>query len=86
MFRPPEKQKNLLVAIAKEGNAKTITSGKFVKRYSLVSTSSVQSAIKGLLEKDFITFFNGNYSIYDKFFEISTMEMAFEELMIVGVL
>lgn len=70
LFRLPEKQKDLLVAIAKEGNAKAITSGEFVKRYSLASPSSVQSAIKGLLEKDFITFFNGNYSIYDKFFEI----------------
>ncbi|MDR1879989.1 MAG: AAA family ATPase [Tannerellaceae bacterium] len=70
LFRLPEKQKDLLVAIAKEGNAKAITSGEFVKKYALASPSSVQSAIKGLLEKDFITFFDGNYSIYDKFFEI----------------
>lgn len=70
LFRLPERQKELLVAIAKEGNAKSITSGEFVKRYSLTSTSSVQAAAKGLLEKDFITLFNGSYSIYDKFFEI----------------
>jgi ATPase domain predominantly from Archaea len=70
LFRLPEKQKDLLVAIAKEGNAKFITSGEFVKRYSLTSPSSVQAAVKGLLEKDFITLFNGSYSIYDKLFEI----------------
>lgn len=70
LFRLPERQKELLVAIAKEGNAKSITSGEFVKRYSLTSPSSVQAAAKGLLEKDFITLFNGSYSIYDKFFEI----------------
>ena len=70
LFRLPERQKELLVAIAKEGNAKSITSGEFVKRYSLNSPSSVQAAAKGLLEKDFITLFNGSYSIYDKFFEI----------------
>ena len=70
LFRLPERQKELLVAIAKEGNAKSITSGEFVKRYSLTSPSSVQTAAKGLLEKDFITLFNGSYSIYDKFFEI----------------
>ena len=70
LFRLPERQKELLVAIAKEGNAKSITSGEFVKRYSLTSPSSVQAAVKGLLEKDFITLFNGSYSIYDKLFEI----------------
>ena len=70
LFRLPERQKELLVAIAKEGNAKSITSGEFVKRYSLPSPSSVQAAVKGLLEKDFITLFNGSYSIYDKLFEI----------------
>ena len=70
LFRLPERQKELLVAIDKEGNAKSITSGEFVKRYSLTSPSSVQAAAKGLLEKDFITLFNGSYSIYDKFFEI----------------
>lgn len=70
LFRLPERQKELLVAIAKEGNAKSITSGEFVKRYSLTSPSSVQAAAKRLLEKDFITLFNGSYSIYDKFFEI----------------
>lgn len=70
LFRLPERQKDLLVALAKEGKTRAITSGEFVKRHSLISPSSVQSAMKILLEKDFITFFDGTYSIYDKFFEM----------------
>ena len=70
IFRLPEKQKELLVAIAKEGYAKEVTSGTFVKKYSLTSSSSVQSALKGLLEKDFITSVDNSYKVYDQFFEI----------------
>lgn len=75
IFRIPEKQKDLLVAIAKEGVAYEVTSGRFVKQYRLPSPSSVQSALKGLLEKDFITkdFSSENnegYMIYDQFFNI----------------
>lgn len=70
LFRLPEKQKELLIAISKEGNAKAITSGEFVKRHRLASASSVQSAMKVLLEKDFITSEDGNYRVYDQFFNI----------------
>lgn len=51
LFRIPEKQKELLIAITKEGKAKAITSAAFIKKYKLSSSSSVQSALKGLLEK-----------------------------------
>lgn len=70
LFRLPERQKGLLVAISKEGKATAITSGAFVKKYKLTSPSSVQAALKGLLEKDFITSEHGNYAVYDKFFAI----------------
>ena len=46
----PEKQKTLLYAIAREGEAERITSADFIKRHSLTSASSVQSATKKLLE------------------------------------
>ncbi len=69
LFRLPEKQTALLIAIAKEGEARAVTSGEFVKRYSLASSSSVQSALKGLLDKDFITHTEGAYRVYDQFFE-----------------
>ena len=53
----PEKQKELLYAIAKEGEA-----------VQILSASSVQSATKKLLEKDIITEVNKVYSVTDKLF------------------
>ena len=64
------KQKLVLQAIAKEKEASKITSSAFIKKYNLPSASSVQSAIKGLMEKDLITQTNGIYHIYDYFFAI----------------
>lgn len=40
----------------------------FCKKYKLPSASSVSSAVKGLLEKDFITVDKGVYMAYDQFF------------------
>lgn len=68
LFRMPEKQKEILIAIIKEGKAQAVTSGRFIKKYKLPSASSVQSALKGLLEKDFVTQEQGIYQIYDQFF------------------
>lgn len=70
LFRLPAKQKEVLIAIAKEGNAKAVTSAKFIKKHSLSSSSSVQSALRGLLEKDFITHEKGSFQVYDKFLAI----------------
>jgi len=70
LFRLPEKQKELLIAIAKEGKIKTVTSGDFIRKYKLASASSVQAALKGLLEKDFITRELGVYQTYDKFLRL----------------
>lgn len=64
----PEKQKELLYAIAKEGEAERITSAEFIKRHSLTSASSVQSASKKLLEKDLITDVNKIFSVTDRLF------------------
>lgn len=64
----PEKQKELLYAIAKEGEAERITSAAFIKRHNLASASSVQSAMKKLLEKDIITEINKVFSVTDKLF------------------
>ena len=66
----PEKQKELLYAIANEGEATGITSADFVKRHSLTSASSVQSAVKKLLDKDIITEINKVYSVTDKLFSL----------------
>lgn len=68
LFQLPAKQKEVLMAICKEGKIKEITSSKFLSTYKLTA-SSVQGAVKGLLDKDFITYELGIYSVYDKFFE-----------------
>ena len=64
----PEKQKELLYAIAKDGEVERITSAAFIKRHSLASASSVQSAMKKLLEKDIITEINKVFSVTDRLF------------------
>lgn len=63
----PPKQKMLLQAIAKEGKASAVTSSSFIKAHSLPSTSSVQAALKGLLEKEIVTHSDGTYWVYDFF-------------------
>jgi Predicted ATPase (AAA+ superfamily) len=63
-----EKQKELLYSIARDEEAGQITSSKFIKRHNLSSASSIQSAIKKLLEKDIVTEINKKYSITDKLF------------------
>ncbi|ERJ82202.1 hypothetical protein HMPREF1988_01708 [Porphyromonas gingivalis F0185] len=64
----PEKQKTLLYAIAREGEAERITSTGFIKRHNLISASSVQSAANKLLDKDIITEINKVYCVTDKLF------------------
>lgn len=64
----PERQKEILYAIAKEGKATAITSGVFIKKHGLLSQSSVQTAVKQLFEKEIITSDNNVYQVYDRFF------------------
>lgn len=66
----PEKQRNVFIAIASEGKAKTLSGSKFIKKYHLPSASSVISAVKGLMEKDFITSTDQEYYVYDRFFQL----------------
>jgi Predicted ATPase (AAA+ superfamily) len=68
IYQIPEKQRDVLFAIAKEGRARSVTGGKFIRTHHLTSASSVRSAINGLLEKDFITNDKGEYYVYDRFF------------------
>lgn len=62
------KQKYVLLAIAKEKFAKNVLSGVFIKKYGLLSSSSIQAALKKLLEKDIITETENGYCVYDYFF------------------
>ena len=67
LFQLPPKQKEVLMAICREGKAAKLTSRPFMRRHHLTA-STVQAAVKGLLEKDFVTFDLGTYSVYDQFF------------------
>jgi len=67
LFRLPERQKQVLIALSKSGPTKSITAASFLHQNGLPSASTVQSAVRGLLEKDFITLFHGVYTVYDVF-------------------
>ena len=64
-----QKQKGVLQAIAREESVKSVTSGAFIKKHALDSASSVQSAMRGLLEKEIVTNDNGEYHVSDFFFQ-----------------
>lgn len=66
----PEKQREVFVAIAKEGSAKGITGKQFVKRHHLQTVSVVTAAVRSLLDKDLITEDKGAYMVYDPFFAL----------------
>ncbi len=51
----PDRQQNLLFAIAKEGRVQKIMSAAFLRKYHLASSSAVQNAIKHLIELDLVT-------------------------------
>lgn len=69
LYRLPIKQKELLTAISKEGKVIAPQSEEFTREHSLTA-SSVQSAKKGLLEKDLIIDVRGSLSVNDRFLEI----------------
>lgn len=59
-------QKELLMAIATQGRARRITSSQFVKRHRLKSASSVQAAIRKLMEYGIVTVQENEYYIEDQ--------------------
>ena len=64
----PEKQREVLRAIANAGQARGVTGKNFITRYRLQTASVVSAALRGLLEKDFVTQDKDVYSVYDPFF------------------
>ena len=60
-----ERQRLVFLAIAMEKRAKNISGSQFIHKYHFASSSSVVSAVRGLLEKDFITQENNEYYVYD---------------------
>lgn len=69
-YQMPDKQRLLFLSIAQDGKATEVTGGKFIKKHKLNSASSISAALKGLLDKDFITMDKNVYSVYDQFFTL----------------
>ena len=67
LFQLTARQRDLLVAVSREGKAKQITGMSFVKRHHLSSASSVQKSVQALMEKQLLTHQQGVYEVYDKF-------------------
>lgn len=70
LYQLTMRQRDLLIAINKEGKAKAITGGNFIKKYHLSSPSTIQTTIKSLLDKQLVTRSTDSYEVYDKFFSI----------------
>lgn len=69
MARLTTKQRQLLIALSKEGRTAQPTSGAFIKKYKLSSASSIQRSLSALLDKDIISSEPGKYYVYDYFFQ-----------------
>ncbi len=57
----------LMKAIAKEGCVKEVLSGEFISKHRLRATSSVNSALKKLLDNELVYPGENGYIIYDRF-------------------
>ena len=68
-------QFNLLKAIASEGIVAEPTGVKFIRNHNMASASIVQSALRGLLEKDIVYRTPRGYIIYDRFMSIWLQRM-----------
>lgn len=60
-----EQQKCALYAIAREGKAEKVLSTAFIKKHAIASTSSMQSALKKLIDMELISVSGNIYSVSD---------------------
>lgn len=68
--RMSERQRALLIAVAKSRKVEAPTSAVFISRYRLQSASAVQGAMKPLLDDETISFLDGCYFISNRFFSL----------------
>lgn len=80
LSRIPERQKELLYAIATEGRAKQIMSTAFIRKYALSSSSAVQAACRKLMEADLITVENSIYYVPDILFRMYLLRLRNEHI------
>lgn len=65
-----ENQSTLLRAIARERVVTAINGAAFIKKYSLKGTSSINTALKVLMNKEYVFRSESGYQVYDRFMEI----------------
>lgn len=70
LYQLTSRQKELLLAINKEGKAQSITGGKFIKRHHLPTPSTIQTTAKALTDKQLVTNMQGTYEVNDRFLSI----------------
>ena len=63
-----EMQANLIEAVAKEGCVAAPLAHQFIAKYGLKATSSVRTALKTLVDRQFIYRKPEGYVVYDRFF------------------
>lgn len=60
-------QQQLLLAIAQEKNVEFINASYFIAKYELKGTSSVNKALKYLIDNEYVYHYEEGYQIYDRF-------------------
>lgn len=73
VYQLTSKQKQVLTAIAAENGPSSIMSQAFLRKYGL-GASTVQGAVKVLLDRDFISQDDGTYRLCDRFLEMYLQE------------
>lgn len=85
LSRIPERQKELLYAVAVEGKAQQIMGTKFIKRYALTSSSAVQAAARKLIELDLLTVSDGVYSVPNILFRLYLQRIKTPDARFLGI-
>lgn len=65
-----ENQSTLLRAIAREKTVTAVNSTSFIKKYGLKGSSSINTALKFLIKKEYVFRSDKGYQVYDRFMEL----------------
>jgi hypothetical protein bacD2_10047 len=75
-----ENQSTLLRAIAREKVVPAINSTAFIKKYKLKGSSSINTALKVLLDKEYVFKSEQGYHVYDRFMELWLQALPYGNL------
>lgn len=75
LSRIPEKQKEVLYAIASEGRAQKIMSAAFIRKYALTTASAIQAAVRKLVEQELVQVEDNTYFLPDVLFRMYLLRL-----------